>query len=95
MNKENVQKGFRKIFWGIGFCFIAPVVIMQAFKNEGHPMYWPVLAVGIVLLLLAIGLGFLGISTLVSGLLGNKKKKTGLMRKVIVCRSTTHYLCSL
>ena len=75
MNKENVQKGFRKIFWGIGFCFIAPVVIMQAFKNEGHPMYWPVLVVGIVLLLLAIGLGFLGISTLVSGLLGNKKKK--------------------
>jgi len=48
---------------------------MQAFKNEEHPMYWPVLAVGIVLLLLAIGLGFLGISTLVSGLLGNKKKK--------------------
>jgi len=49
MNKENVQKGFKKIFWGIGLCFIAPVVIMQAFKNEGHPMYWPVLAVGIVL----------------------------------------------
>lgn len=75
MNKENIQKGLKKIFWGIGICFIAPVVIMQAFKNEGHPMYWPVLIVGIILLLLAIGFGFSGISILVSGLLGNKKKK--------------------
>jgi hypothetical protein len=75
MNKENVQKGIKKIFWGIGFCFIAPVIIMQAFKNEGHPMYWPVLIFGIILFVLAIGYGFLGISTLVSGLLGKKKKK--------------------
>ena len=75
MNKKKVIKGFKKVFWGIGICFVAPVIIMQAFKNEGHTMYWPVLTVGLILLFLAIAFGFIGISTLVRGLLGKKKKK--------------------
>ncbi|MDG1263674.1 MAG: DUF6095 family protein [Flavobacteriaceae bacterium] len=75
MNKKKVIQGFKKVFWGIGICFVAPVIIMQAFKNEGHTMYWPVLTVGLILLFLAITFGFIGISTLVGGLLGEKKKK--------------------
>ncbi len=75
MNKKKVIKGFKKVFWGIGICFVAPVIIMQAFKNSGHPMYWPVLMVGLILFFLAIAFGFIGISTLVGGLLDEKKKK--------------------
>ena len=75
MNKKEVDKGFKKVFLGIGICFVAPVIIMQAFKNHGHPMYWPVLVIGLILLFLAIGLGFIGVSTLVGGLFDEKKKK--------------------
>ena len=75
MNKKKVIKGFKKVFWGIGICFVAPVIIMQSFKNAGHPMYWPVLMVGLILFFLAIAFGFIGISTLVGGLLDEKKKK--------------------
>ena len=38
-------------------------------------MYWPVLMVGLILFFLAIAFGFIGISTLVGGLLDEKKKK--------------------
>ena len=24
-------------------CFVAPVLVYQAFKNQEHPFYWPVL----------------------------------------------------
>jgi hypothetical protein len=75
MNKKEVIKGFKKVFWGIGICFVAPVIIMQAFKNQDHPMYWPVLIIGLILLFLAIGSGFIGVSTLVGGLFDEKKKK--------------------
>ena len=75
MNKKEVIKGFKKVFWGIGICFVAPVIIMQAFKNQDHPMYWPVLIIGLILLFLAIGLGFIGVSTLDGGLFDEKKKK--------------------
>ena len=75
MNKKEVIKGFKKVFGGIGICFVAPVIIMQAFKNQDHPMYWPVLIIGLILLFLAIGSGFIGVSTLVGGLFDEKKKK--------------------
>jgi len=75
MNKEKISKGFNKVFWTIILCFISPVIVSQAFKNEGHPLYWPVLIIGVVLLLLTIWLGYKGVSTLVDGLLDNKKKK--------------------
>ena len=75
MNKEKISKGFNKVFWTIILCFISPVIVSQAFKNEGHPLYWPVLIIGVVLLLLTIWLGYKGVSTLVDGLLDDKKKK--------------------
>ena len=75
MNKKEVIKGFKKVFWGIGICFVAPVIIMQPFKHQDHPMYWPVLIIGLILLFLAIGSGFIGVSTLVGGLFDEKKKK--------------------
>ena len=75
MNKEKISNGFKKVFWGILFCFMGPVIVSQAFKNEGHPMYWPVLIVGLILLTLAIVFGFKGLSSLADGLLDDNKKK--------------------
>lgn len=46
MNKPLLIKGFKLVFTGIICCFIAPVIVMQAFKNQNHPFFIPVLVVG-------------------------------------------------
>lgn len=75
MEKTALQQGLKRIGYAIVLAFTGPVIIMQAFKNEGHPWYWLVLGVGLLLILLALINGFRGISSLVEGLLGKKKKK--------------------
>jgi hypothetical protein len=57
-------------------CFVGPFVVHQAFQNKTHPLYLPVLLVGIVLLALAFYYGFTGIRTLIDALLWKKKKDT-------------------
>ncbi len=57
-------------------CFTAPVVVYQAFKNQEHPLFWPVLIVGFLLISLAVIYGFWGIKTLSKALLGEKKSKS-------------------
>jgi len=56
-------------------CFIGPVIVHQAFKNKEHPLYVPVLILGILFLMTALYYGFIGIKTLVNGLLGERKTK--------------------
>lgn len=73
MNKIALRKGLSKINYAILCAFIGPVIVMQAFQNEGHPFYYPVLIVGLVFLFGAIFLGFQGIKQLVDGLLGKKE----------------------
>jgi hypothetical protein len=74
MDKIALQQGLKRVMYAIVLAFIGPFVIMQAFKNEGHPWYWPVLIVGLLLSSGSIGLGFLGIGKLTSAFLGKKRK---------------------
>lgn len=74
MDKIALQQGLKRISYAFLAAFIGPVSIMQAFKNEGHPLYWPVLIVGIILCGITIGYGFWGIRTLASAFLGKKRK---------------------
>ena len=60
MDKIALQKGLQRVFYGILAAFIGPVVIMQAFQNEGHPWYWPVLLIWPTLLLWRHWVWFLG-----------------------------------
>ena len=53
--------------------FSGPVVLYQAFKNQDHPWYIPVLVVGGLLAIGAVGMGFYSIKTLVDALFGQKK----------------------
>lgn len=74
MDKIALQQGLKRVMYAIVLAFIGPFVIMQAFKNEGHPWYWPVLITGLTLSTGSIGLGFLGIGKLTSAFLGKKRK---------------------
>jgi len=73
-DKELLIKGLKQIVYTIVLMFGAPIVLYQAFKNEGHPFFWPVLVMGFILAILAIGMGFYSIKTIMDSLFskGNK-----------------------
>jgi hypothetical protein len=75
MNKPLLIIGLKKMSLFLLCCFIGPVVIHQAFKNQEHPLYEPVLISGVLFLMTAIYYGFTGIKTLVNALLGERKTK--------------------
>lgn len=75
-DKEMMLKGLKRLGYTLILMFLAPFVIWQAFKNEGHPFYWPVLIIGIILAIAAVYMGFKGISTIVDSLFGPKKPKS-------------------
>jgi len=55
---EKLRKGIKN--WLIALIFMAsgPLVLSSAFKNEGHPLFWPVALFGGFLSLLALFYGF-------------------------------------
>lgn len=48
--------------------FLAPFIIYQAFKNQEHEYYMPVLIIGLVIAVAAIGLGFYSIKIILSSI---------------------------
>ncbi|AWX43032.1 hypothetical protein HME9304_00019 [Flagellimonas maritima] len=73
-NKELLVKGLKFIGYTVAFMFLAPFVISQAFKNVDHPAYIPVLVIGLLLAMTAIGLGFYTIKVFMDALFGKKPK---------------------
>lgn len=72
-DKDLLIKGLKQLAYTVMLMFLAPIIIWQAFKNEAHPLYWPVLIVGLVLAIAAIGMGFKGIHTIMNSLFNKKK----------------------
>lgn len=75
MDKNLLKKGLQRISIFIMCCFLGPLILSQAFKNETHPFFWPVFSIGIIIFFAAIFYGFWGIKTIVSALLGKPKKR--------------------
>jgi uncharacterized membrane protein len=73
-DKEMMVKGIKRLALTVFLMFLAPIVIWQAFKNEEHPLYWPVLVIGLILAMYAIYSGFKGIQTIVDALFGGEGK---------------------
>ena len=73
-DRELLIKGVRFLTYTVVLMFSAPIVVYQAFKNQEHPFYIPVLVVGCLLGLGAIIMGFVSIKTIVDSLFGKKKK---------------------
>lgn len=67
-NKELLAKGI-KIMGGTVFLLVlAPIILNSSFKNQDHPMFFPVLGIGIICFIGAIYFGFKGIKTLMKAL---------------------------
>ena len=68
MNKPLLQSGLKKMSLFLICCFIGPVIVHQAFKNQNHPLYFPVLILGFLFLIIALHYGFSGIKSLVNAI---------------------------
>ena len=72
-DKALLLKGLKYIAYTVALMFTAPFAIYQAFKNQEHPLYIPVLIIGIVLAIAAISMGFYSIKLIIDALFGKKK----------------------
>ncbi len=72
MKNKNLKKGLKRLIMCIFLCFIGPIVLSQAFKNEDHPYFLPVLFFGLIIMISAISYGAWGILTITRALLQEK-----------------------
>ncbi|WP_420322854.1 DUF6095 family protein [Flagellimonas sp.] len=73
-DKQLLVKGMKFIGYTVTLMFLAPFVIYQAFKNQEHAAYVPVLIIGLILALAAIAMGFYTIKVFMDALFGKKTK---------------------
>ncbi len=66
-NRSKITEGIQTLLFTLGLMFLAPFTIYEAFKNQQHPLYIPVLGLGIILAVLAIVFGFKGIKKITDG----------------------------
>ena len=72
-DRDLLIKGVKRLAYTLMLMFSGPIVLYQAFKNQDHPWYIPVLVIGSILALGAVAMGFYSIKTLVDALFGGKK----------------------
>ena len=72
MKNRNLKRGIKRLIVCVLLCFVGPVVLSQAFKNEDHPYFLPVLFIGLFTMISAISYGGWGILTITRALLQEK-----------------------
>jgi len=73
-DKELLGKGIQHMAIALIFMFISPIIIHSAFKNQDHPLYIPVLVMGILGAGFAIFMAFKSIKTMMDAIFGKKEK---------------------
>ncbi|NAY90670.1 hypothetical protein GTQ34_01955 [Muricauda sp. JGD-17] len=71
-DKELLVKGLKSFGYTVAIMFLAPFLLYQAFKNEEHPFFIPVLILGILFAVLAIYLGFRSVNIVMDAVFGKK-----------------------
>ena len=72
-DKKILAKGLKYMGWALPLIVIGPVVIHSSFKNQGHPLFIPIVGTGILFCILAIFMMFLGIRTIMKSLFNDSQ----------------------
>lgn len=72
-NKKILIKGVTYLGWALPFMGIGPLVLFNAFQNQRHPLFIPVLGIGIIICICSVILAFKGINTIVKSLFDHEK----------------------
>lgn len=73
-NRKLLLKGIKILAFTLPLFFLGPVIINSAFKNEEHPLYPFVLALGIIICGLSIFLAFKGLNTITKSFFDGDKQ---------------------
>ncbi len=71
-NKKLLAKSIKLFSVTLFLMFTGPTILYQAFRNQEHPFYLPVLIAGIIFSIGAIALGFYSLRVLLTVLFGKK-----------------------
>lgn len=71
-DKQLLLKGVRFLAFALPLMFLGPSVIHSSFKNQEHPLYIPILGLGIIFCMLSVFLMFKGIQTIMKSLFDGK-----------------------
>ncbi|MBV2196257.1 MAG: hypothetical protein KUL78_07110 [Flavobacterium sp.] len=72
-DKNVLVKGIKLLAGALPLLFLGPIIINSAFKNEKHPLYPYVLALGIIVAIAAMYLIYKGINTMVKSMFDGDK----------------------
>ncbi len=72
-NKQLLVRGVRYLAFALPLMFLGPSVIHSSFKNQEHPLYIPILGLGIIFCMLSVFLMFKGIQTIMKSLFDGHK----------------------
>lgn len=67
-NKTLLGKGMKFLAGSLPLMFLGPVILFSTFKNQDHPLYIPILILGLLVLAGALFLFFKGIKTVMNAL---------------------------
>ena len=67
-NKALLGKGLKYMGGALPLAFLGPVILFSSFKNQEHPLYIPVLILGLLALFGAMYLLFRGINIIMKSL---------------------------
>ena len=67
-NKEKLVKGIKLMGGTLVLLITAPIILNSSFKNQNHPMFIPVLGIGLIVFVAAIYFSFKGIKMLMRAL---------------------------
>ncbi len=73
-DKILLVKALKCLGYTVLLMFAAPFTFWQAFKNQEHPLYLPVVILAAILAIAAIGMGFYSIKVLMEAIFGGKKE---------------------
>ena len=71
-NKQLLVRGVRYLAFALPLMFLGPSVIHSSFKNQEHPLYIPILGLGIIFCMLSVFMMFKGIQTIMKSLFDGK-----------------------
>lgn len=69
-NRKILFQGVKYMAITLPLMFAGPIIIYSSFKNQGHPLYYPILGLGILCCLASMLLFFKGIQTIMKSLFG-------------------------
>ena len=72
-DKNVLVKGIKLLAGALPLLFLGPIIINSALKNEKHPLYPYVLALGIIVAIAAMYLIYKGINTMVKSMFDGDK----------------------